>query len=52
MVTAEGADGIHDLIHFEECLTVHCRVEVVEVLADNVIIEAVELGENIAQYFQ
>ena len=42
MVTAEGADWIHDLIHLPERHAVHQLVQLVEILLDFVVIHQID----------
>ena len=42
MVTAEGADWIHDLIHLPQRHTVHQLVQLVEILLDLVIVHQID----------
>ena len=49
MVTAEGTDRVNDLVHFTEGLTVHGCIEIVEILADDLIIESVELRQLLSR---
>ncbi len=52
MVAAEGTDGVEDLVHFPEGFTVHGGVEVVEVLADGLVVEAGDLCVGVEQQLQ
>ena len=42
VVTAEGADWIHDLIHLPERHAVHQLVQLVEILLDFVVIHQID----------
>ena len=49
MVTAENTDREDDLIHFSESFAVHGCIEVIEILADDLVIESVELRQLLSR---
>ena len=52
VVTAEGADWIHDLIHLPERHAVHQLVQLVEILLDLVIIHQVDFVVGFVEHIQ
>ena len=52
MITAKGTDRVKNLVHFVEGFAVHGGVEDVEVFANRIVVEAVELGIDIEQDLQ
>ena len=49
VVTTEGADWIHDLIHLPERHTVHQFVQIMEILLDLVIIHQIDFRQLLSR---
>lgn len=52
MVTAEGADWIHDLIHLPEWHAIHQLVQFMEVLLDLVIVHQIDFVVGFVEHIQ
>ena len=52
VVTAEGADWIHDLIHLPEWHAIHQLVQLMEVLLDLVIVHQIDFVVGFVEHIQ
>ena len=49
VIPAEGTDGIDDLIHLPQLHTVHCLVELIEILLDLGVVHRIDFRQLLSR---